>query len=390
MIEVLHTSLRVACNTNRPLRVAMLVGSVSVNGGGVSEAVLSLTKALQARRGVSVDILSIEDDPAILREAGDLRFRLSRRVGPAAFGYAPGLVDELVRGDFDVVHVHGLWMYISVAAMRWAQRTGRPYIVSPHGMLDPWALKNSAAKKWIARKLFEDAHLRGAARIHALCGEEARAVRRAGLTGRLAIVPNGVCRPVDHVEQPVWRTRMRRNAKVLLFLGRVTPKKQVLELIQAWSEARGRGPWQLVIVGPMERSYEDQLRQAIETSCCAGSIYLAGPAYGDARSAAYAASDAFILPSLSEGLPMAALEAFSHSRPALLTQQCNLPESFEAGAALRIGTEPSAIAEGLSRLFSLKDAELAAMGQRAGRLASQRFDWGVVAEQFVKLYRELD
>ena len=105
----------------------MLVGSTSVTAGGVSEAVHSLAAAL-GRDG---------------RSFGDIPVRLAKIRGPSSFAYAPHLVRQLLDADLDVLHVHGLWMYMSIAAWRWARATGRPYVVSPHGMLDPWALDNN-------------------------------------------------------------------------------------------------------------------------------------------------------------------------------------------------------------------------------------------------------
>src|SRR5690606_41292197 len=106
---------------------------------------------------------------------GDIRLRLFAARGRTEFGYAPGLVDGLEARDIDLLHVHGLWMYLSVAARRWAQRSGRPYVVSPHGMLDPWALRNARWKKRLAGLLYENAHLRNATCLHALCEAEKEA-----------------------------------------------------------------------------------------------------------------------------------------------------------------------------------------------------------------------
>ena len=114
--------------------------------------------------------------------------------GTPAFGYAPQLAEGLERSNADILHIHGLWMYPSVAAIRWSNKR-KPYIVSPHGMLDPWALRNSQWKKRISAIVYEARHLRGAACLHALNLAEAKAIRDFGLENPICVIPNGVNLP---------------------------------------------------------------------------------------------------------------------------------------------------------------------------------------------------
>src|SRR5690606_17270447 len=137
--------------------------------------------------------------------------------------------------------------------------------------------------------------------------------------------------------------------------------------------------------GPADQDYLSRIDQAIAAAGCAAHVHLAGAAYGEERCAAYRSADAFVLPSLSEGLPMAALEAFSSGLPALLTPQCNLPAAFSCGGAIATDPDESAIADGIARLFAMSDAERTAMGRRARDFAMATFDWNVVAEGFADL-----
>lgn len=373
-----------------PIRVGMVLGSIATRSGGVSEAVRFLSLALNRLPTVAVEIFSIEDPRSEAHVFDTLPVHLVRIRGPASFGYAPDLVATLLSRNMDLLHVHGLWMYLSVAARKWARVTGRPYIVSPHGMLDPWALSNNGLKKWLARLLYEDAHLREATYLHALCAQEMDAITAAGIHTPVIVLPNGVEASAAPATPPPWRASLPPDARILLFLGRVTPKKRVLELVQAFClTGKAAKNWHLVVVGPADAQYRTELDAAVSSVPSCDNVHLVGPAYGEERAAAYAAAHAFILPSLSEGLPMAALEAFAFGLPALLTPQCNLPESLDAGAAFAIGTEPGAIAEGLLRLFSMAEDERMLMGQRARRLAAEKFNWDTIATEMAELYRRL-
>ena len=378
-----HTPVR-----RSSLRIGMLVGSTSVTAGGVSEAVHSLAAALGRRSDVSIEIFAPEDGRDG-RSFGDIPVRLAKIRGPSSFAYAPHLVRQLLDADLDVLHVHGLWMYMSIAAWRWARATGRPYVVSPHGMLDPWALDNNRIKKQLAMLAYEGAHLTNAACLHALCEAEATAFRQAGLTAPVSVLPNGVDAPGGAIRTAPWRSSMPGDAKVALFLGRVTAKKRVADLIKAFDQLAAGTTWHLVIVGPIDSAYQPIVHAAAAGAHHGDRIHIVGPAYGEARSAAYASADLFVLPSISEGLPLAALEAFAFGVPALLTPQCNLPEAVERGAALEIESSLDGIAGGLRRFFAIEPEASSAMGHAACRLAGDVFNWNAIAERMAALYGHL-
>jgi glycosyltransferase involved in cell wall biosynthesis len=379
-----------------PLRIGMMIGSTANSGGGVAMALRSLTRALQQRPGTAVEVFSMASSDVV--EKGDwagAKLHHHEVRGPASFSYAPGLNRSLSSRPIDLLHLHGLWMYCSVATRRWAVRSGRPCLISPHGMLDPWALANSGWKKRIARRLYEDANLRHAACLHALCEPERQAIRDCGLRGPICIVPNGVDpAPEVRPKPPDWRLALPPQAPVLLYLGRLHPKKRVAELLHAWhlagpSNPGGASAWHLVIAGPGSADYVQLLHNRIAQLGLAERVRLIGPQYGPAKQATFAAADAFVLPSLSEGLPMAALEAWSWGLPALLTPHCNLPEGFVAGAALPIEAEPEGIAAGLRALFALSGERRRAIGRHGRDLVSARFTWTRVAAEFDSVYRWL-
>ena len=109
----------------------------------------------------------------------------------------------------------------------------------------------------------------------------------------------------------------------------------------------------------------------------------AGPQFGAAKSDSYNQADAFILPSLSEGLPMAVLEAWAHGKPVLMTPDCNLPEGFAVRAAIRIGSARAEIVPGLKRLFAMSPDALGETGAQGARLIAEKFNWGKIGEQLV-------
>jgi poly(glycerol-phosphate) alpha-glucosyltransferase len=378
-----------------PLKVGMLLGSIAPTAGGVAACVQALGLALHAPAlSHHIEVFSLADHGGNrdLGGWGALPVQLCTTAGPRSFGYAPGLSAAMASADLDVLHVHGLWMYPSVAARRWGAARHAPYIVSPHGMLDPWALANSGWKKDIATRLYERAHLTHAACIHALCDAELEAIRAFGLRNPVCVIRNGVTPPTgDAVARPAWRAALPDDARVLLFLGRLTPKKGLTNLIRAWGAFRQRAgtrasTWHLVLAGWGADGYVAGLRSLAANLALGASVHFIGPQHDAAKEATFAASDAFILPSVSEGLPMAILEAWQHGLPVLMTPQCNLPEGVSHGAAVTVMPDVDSLTACLVDIAAWPPTRLAVMGEAGRRLVGERFSWPAVAEEFSAVY----
>jgi poly(glycerol-phosphate) alpha-glucosyltransferase len=378
-------------NKALPLHIAHLTWLLSPAGGGIPPVVLSLAEH-QRVLGAAVRVLGVKD-PRGTDPAGA---ELHRPRGPVALGYAPGLARALRDDSTELVHLHGLFTWPSRAACRWGRASGRPVVVAPHGMLDPWALANSAWKKRVYWRLVEDENLRHAACIHALCAAEKKSVRGLGLRRPVAVVPNGVSLPDVAARGPDRRGLEHRvprleGRRVLLYLGRIHPKKGLPELLDAWAIVRRERPvtargWVLVIAGPDQLGHSQVLRRRVDELDLDEDVCLTGALYAEEKAHALRAADAFVLPSRSEGLPMAVLEAMAWGIPVLVTPQCNLDvEGFGGGLVLE--RDPGSLARGLIEVLSAPDADRRAMGARGRREVESRYTWPLVARQLAEVYR---
>jgi glycosyltransferase involved in cell wall biosynthesis len=396
-------------------RVACVVDTISKNAGGLNASVRGLMAAIK-RRGHTICIFSVSDphteeartewlDAHPEWESKDIRVVRSR--GLRQFGYAPDLGAALDEFDADLVHCHGLWTYTSVATESWRRRTGKPVVIHPHGMLDKWALRNSFWKKWAALALYERRNLTSASCIRALCQAEMESVRDFRLYNPVCVVPNGIDLPQLNPGEPNAR---RSGKKILLYLGRLHPKKGLSHLITAWSQLLHRGgeimDWTLAIAGWDQDGHEEDLkRQATSLGVSwsdvrthpaengslddfltqSSPLMFLGPQFGVQKEQLYGACEAFVLPSFSEGLPMVVLEAWAYAKPVVMTPMCNIPEGFAANAALKIDPTAAGIEEGLGGLMLLSDEERKAMGQRGRRLAEDQFSWDQVGARMIEV-----
>jgi poly(glycerol-phosphate) alpha-glucosyltransferase len=367
------------------MRVGFLVSSVSRKAGGLFQSVRGLAKAVESTNA-NVRVFGIRDEQSAvdLQEWRPLSVQ-TFHPGLRVWGYSNQLVPAMLDADLDVLSVHGLWKYCSVASLSWHQRTTQPYVVHPHGMLEPWALRNARWKKRIAALLYENQHLRAAACLRALSETEAQSIRAYGLRNPICVVPNGVDLP-DLSESSTAENQSGRR-KTLLYLGRLHRKKNLANLIRAWNDvfnaqSYSSDSWVLAIAGWDQGGYESELKRI----AAAPSIVFLGPQFGPEKNDCYRTCDAFILPSLSEGLPMTVLEAWAYAKPVLMTPECNLSEGFAANAALRIGPSPEEIAAGLKQLTEMSDNDRREMGNRGRALVTTKFSWPKIGEQMRAVY----
>jgi glycosyltransferase involved in cell wall biosynthesis len=380
--------------TLRPLHLCS-VGRAAFGPGAV---VLALTAAQRAR-GAVPEIWSNESEA----EAVEIRSRLAfpagslrtfPAVGPARYGFSPAMERAAVAdpaAEFSVFHQHGTWTARSRVTIAWRRRFGGPTVLTSHGELYPWARRQSRLKKWLAWQAYGRRNLTAISCLQALSPAEGNAYREFGLQNPIAVIPNGV--------DETWLTssgcggrfrdrfRLPRDRRLFLFLSRVTPIKGLPLLLDAMAARRTRlADWVLVIAGPDEFGHVAELQARIDTLGIRDLVRLVGPVYGDDRRDAFAAAEFFVLPTYSEGAPLAALEALGAGVPVLTTRgaPCDYLVDHDCGWWTDIRTE--AIGEALQDAVARSPETLTHMGVRGRALVSQRFTWPIIAAQTLRLY----
>jgi poly(glycerol-phosphate) alpha-glucosyltransferase len=364
-------------------RIGLLTAWASRANGGVFEAVVAQCDMIRAGRGVPVVIaLASPDDADDRARFGDVEVLTATAIGPAGIGFAPGLRGVLERARLDLLHLHGIWTATSLAGAGWAQG-GRPYVISPHGMLDPWILARGRWKKRAAMLAYERRSWRRGALFHALIDAEAADIAAATGGAATAVIPNAVA--------PTGVTR-RGGERFVLYLGRIHPKKNVEALVTAWRLLRERGalPFdaRLRIAGWGEAADVASLEAAIAAGPGSDVAFL-GPVFGDAKAQLLADARFLALPSHSEGLPMAILEAWASETPTLMSRHCHLDEGFERRVAIDCGTSVEDIASALRTAMLMDEAAWAAMSAKAAALAGEAFAPAVVAGRWADTYGAL-
>lgn len=367
------------------MKVLFILPTFSRKGAGVMEAPKGLALALNSIEKVTISALALDDEytnECISEWSSVHTYRRKSNV----FGFTLGLEATLNEINPDVIHIHGLWVGIGIQSAFWAIKNKVPYLVSPHGMMDEWAWKKSRIKKGIVYKLWQKKILLNANKIHALNEEEAISIKKILSNSAIIIQPNGI-NLNDYIGGPT----KKQSPKKLLYLGRLDPKKSVLELIKAWKsliQDASDFNWKLEIAGSGDLEYEKKLKS--EAKAIPGKyITFKGHVSGENKKKCFKSSDAFILPSKSEGLPVAILEAWASSLPVAMTKQCNLSEALELKLAFEVHPDILRLEKSLSEFLSLDDHALANMGDASHLYVKELYSWGNIAGEFTILYSDM-
>jgi glycosyltransferase involved in cell wall biosynthesis len=346
--------------------------------GGMVPSILGMTGAL-ARRGTPITIVT----PTASRLDGTALPVDVHLLGPET---------DLGRSirSADVVHFHGLWQGHTRRGARAARLANVPYLVAAHGMAEPWALRHKALKKRVYTALVEGKNLRRASCLHALARPEVGHLRRLAPRTPIALIPNGVdLRPFDDLPS---RSRLEAEFPelvgkfVLLFFGRLHVKKGLDLLARALSGVQGDHPdLHVLLAGNDDGALAPFLAQA-EALGVSSRITRVDHVTGDRARSVWAAADAFVLPSYSEGFSMAILEALACRLPALVTTTCHFPELARAGGGIVVEPTAEGVTDGLRDLLGRSDRERRSLGASGRALVEAGYTWDRQAERLASVY----
>lgn len=289
-----------------------------------------------------------------------------------------------------VVHLHGLWQRPFPAAARQCRAQKIPYVVSPHGMLEPWAWRHKWWKKWPYFLAVERGLLRGAAALLATANDEAGRLRQRVPGQRVEALPLGLtgeARPAYHAARRLlgWPVEER----VLLFLSRLHPKKGLEHLLEALTLLPPTGPLRVVVVGDGEPGYEQALRDfAAARAAKLPRIDWVGAVWGEERWPYFQGSDLFCLPTYSENFGLAVLEALQVGTPVLTTH--TTPWGSQLAPPRGFICDPSAasVAGALAAFFAQPDATTSARASLS-QWAHDHYSWQHLAGSYLEFYRSL-
>jgi glycosyltransferase involved in cell wall biosynthesis len=374
------------------LSVLEVIAAVSVNAGGTGMFMSDICHYLPDTSG-EFSLLTVSrpgvkdlpiDDRVTVEKLGVRKDWFSKSLKPDQKETLAALTRLASSKSIGIVHLHGIWLDICRDTVSWARSNKMPLVVSPHGMLEPWALNHKKYKKQIAMALYQRRDLKSAHAFHACSQQEAENIRRLGLKQPIAVIPNGVQLP----ELGAQRSESRSQKKTALFLSRINPKKGLPMLLDAWKRL-APDDWRLVIAGNDDANHLPVVERKIRELGLQGRVEIVGSLFGAAKEQAFRSADLFVLPSYSENFGIVVTEALGYQLPVLTTKGCPWQELEVECCGWWVDPTPSGIEAGLAKALATNSDDLVAMGVRGRVLVECKYLWPSIAERMSEFYNWL-
>ncbi|MDB4987999.1 MAG: hypothetical protein JWN04_3177 [Myxococcaceae bacterium] len=342
------------------MRIALATPTLHPDIGGPAVSVPAIGRNL-AGRGVAVTYLTQSGDVHGAGEAGALRHLSSS----------------------DLVHSFGIWKSYSHLVCTAARVTRRPLVCSTMGMLEPWALAYHPRRKQTALALYQRRDLERASALVATAPSEADNLQRLGLRAPVALIPHGVDVPLSEMDR--FSTAPSQRPRTVLFMGRINPKKGVLDLAHAWTRLRPQD-WRVVIAGPDE-GQRAEVEAVLDHAGLRDRFSFVGTVLGEEKRRLFSESELFVLPSYSENFGLVIAEALAYGLPVITTTGTPWQELTTTGSGWWIEPGVNPLECALQEALTKSPHELRRMGAKGRVLVETNYSWETSASRYCELYR---
>ena len=381
--------------------------------GGPVTVALSLTREL-ARQGHDVTVMTTNiDGPGVLdvplerpvpMDGVNVWYFPVQRPRWYCFSRPLGrALGERVR-EFDIVHIHSIFLWPTTVAAFWCRRRGVPYVVSPHGLLDPVSLTKAYAgwrasissrfKKWLYLNTIGRLDLGRATEIMLASKVEMESTGGLGLNAPRMALPLGADMPPAGPPQQgkPWRERhpLLEDKRIVLYMSRLDPVKGLETLLAALSDlAAKRDDFALVVAGSGSAEYESSLKALASQLDLGERTLFVGMVRDADKWALLDEADLFILPSYHEAFPNAVVEAMAAGLPVVISEGMDISrEVAEAAAGLVTGPDPAEVAGAVDSLLSDEGLRIKT-GEAGAEYVREHWTWERTTRDIAGAYESI-
>lgn len=387
------------------MRVLHVIANLAARYGGPSQAIIGMTKSL-AEIGNKVTIFTTNQDgdgtlDVPLEESvwiDGVEIRYFPIQNPRFFGtslpMAKALKKSLRNKEYDIVHIHSLYLFHGAVAAHYCRRYHIPYIIRPHGTLDPFLYQRNRMKKAIVEYLFEKRNIKHARALHYTTEEEQLLAMPFIQNNRGFVVPNGLYLEDYNVQIETGAFREKypetKDKKIILFFSRLNFKKGLDLLIEAYHNVTQlREDVHLVITGPDNDGYGDTVRKWVRGRGIDAKVTFTGILTGKDKLEVLHDADMFVLPSYSENFGISVIEAMICGLPVIISDKVNIyREILKNQAGEVVSCNVSELTQKITKL--LNDPEYTKLLSKNGkRMVESYYQWSRVGQSLDQNYRAI-
>lgn len=350
----------------------------STNSGGLRTVIKDLDSHLNSLKNINSFVLSSQQEESdsieVVRDAKDKPWVYSKEWGQK-------LKDIISLNRIDILHIHGVWMYPQYLAAKHALKNNIPFIISPHGMYEPWLWKQGRFKKNIYFKGLTKSFFSKANRIHAITEDEENNLKNLFPKSKFIQIPNLIDFSEDN------SSYNEKEEKFILFLGRLHKKKGIELLIKSYSDLN-KESLVLKIAGGFN-DYKQYLDQIVKNLGLEKRVQFLGLVRGEEKRKLFRNAFVFVAPSFSEVVGMVNLEAAEQNTPVITTFQTGLDKKWNENGGILINPNQTELTNALKQVFSWSTEERNENGIKLRNFVNIHYSWEHRLNDWVNSYKTI-
>jgi len=385
------------------MKILHVIANLAPRYGGPPKACFEMARAV-ANLGHAVSIyttnqdgpfeLNVPTDQPVFKDGVEIRHFPVQH--PRFWGFSFPLARALrkTNGEIDVVHIHSLYLFHNMIAAHYCRKYNIPYLIRPHGTLDPYIYKRHRLRKTVMELLFERRNIKRAVAMHFTTEEEKNLAEPYIFQTPGIVVPHGLdlSEYESMPEQGMFRNQYPETIgkKVVLFFGRLNFKKGMDILVHAFAQvAQVRDDVHLVLAGPDNEGFGGKVRAWLKDDEILDRATFTGMLLGKDKLAVLQDADMFVLPSYTENFGISVVEAMACGLPVLISDKVNIWREVTASGAGKVAScEADRFAEMMLKLLDNPEAGKQ-MGENGRALVKKRYQWSSVALALENVYRSI-
>ena len=357
------------------MNVYHIVSSIDLLSGGPSKSICDLALE-QAKNESLVHIISLKTENPYFTKSPHRNLNLFFLEKNE---FKSSLKHIIKEQRTEILHGHGLWLMEVHQMASIAQKLNIPYIISPRGMLEPWALNYKKWKKIIAMRLYQSYDLKKAACIHVTANKEAQSIRKLGFNNPIAVIPN----PIELKNK---FDKIISDKRRLAFIGRLHEIKNIESLLRAWQKVSRKDNWELLLIGDGEIKYVNKLKSLTKELKIGSSVHFSGFLTGIEKEQIMKTLDIVILPSFTENFGMVVGEALQNEIPVIASKGTPWEDLNTYRCGWWIKNDVETLTQTIQQAILLSDEERIQMGENGRKLIKKKYSIEIVTQQMLDLY----
>ena len=290
------------------------------------------------------------------------------------------LTELNLESKIDVIHIHGVWMFPQYYGCKFAIKNKIPFVISFHGMFEPWLWKSGFLKKKIYTKFLIQRIFKQATVIHSITNSETNDLKARFKNVKVVEIPNLISLP--KLEK---QSASKYNLDYILFLGRLDPIKGINLLIEAFATLEDSNI-KLKIAGPANE-YQDELKVQVKELSLGNRVEFLGLVNGVEKQRLYENALVFVSPSFSEVIGMVNLEAAIYKTVVITTHQTGLDKEWTNNGGFLINPEVKEIKGAIETVLSWDDNTRELKENQLQEFVSKNYSWENRYQDWENLYK---